>query len=381
MEFLTTEQGLLIKKVIAAGEIVHAISLDLREQVASEAIDHIKIGVQVKEQDQIFSRKIKTVYLSEQELGSTQSTVGQFLIIEFDETDEHGATLDFDPGTSLTFMRPLHYRLFIEGDIETIYGKKWQTPVAGMPISREQNPQVDRLLKKTFEYDDYSLNYRLFQPAVVNKSLPLIVFLHGAGERGLKNEVHVRSSEGVTTFVNEDFQKQHPCYILAPQSRSVETLDYYWTDPQRQTAVIQLIQHLIKKQPIDPQRIYLVGMSMGGIGTFAMIRNYPGLFAAGVPICGIANIQKIVSAPDAPTYATLNRADVLPFKDVPLWLFHGVDDPVISVKNSQTFYQLMKEMGSKNIHYTELAQGTGHASWIPAFQNKKMKEWLLAQSQ
>ena len=124
--------------------------------------------------------------------------------------------------------------------------------------------------------------------------------------------------------------------------------------------VLGLLEALEGEFSIDASRVYVAGQSMGGIGTWSYIIARPDLFAAAIPLCG---------AGDASRAAVIAK--------IPIWAFHGADDPTIPVKESRTMIAAIKQAGG-NPRYTEYP-GVGHEVWLKAFQEKGLVEWLFAQ--
>lgn len=230
-------------------------------------------------------------------------------------------------------------------------------------------------LFKAQEYTHESgkkLLYRFLEPSVEIKSgekFPLIIFLHGSGERGDNNKaqlVHVMKH-----FVSIKMRNKYPCYVMAPQCPKNE----WWTNATRQGAnfsweappsdieksIIALIDDLVKEKNIDPNRIYLMGLSMGGFGTWHMLAHYPDKFAAAVPICGGGDPTRVE-----------------PVVNVPTWVFHGADDPVVPPSMSRDMVKAIQEKGGNPI-YTEF-EGIKHNSWDYAFdENPFVYDWLFSQ--
>ncbi|MEN3041723.1 MAG: alpha/beta fold hydrolase [Fervidobacterium sp.] len=235
-------------------------------------------------------------------------------------------------------------------------------------------------LFKPFVYEDehVRLPYRLFVPNLINgQEYPLVIFLHGAGERGEDNERHITANEGATTWANPDFQEKYPCFVLAPQCPS----NGYWGTSFRVynemfklgpnsliAAVSLIIDQLIERFPIDKNRIYVTGLSMGGFGTIALLTLCPNKFAAGVIVCGGGNPRKMKE-----------------IFHIPLWFFHSEDDDIVPVEYSRALVQELRRLGAKEVRYTEYPAGymkslqiPPHASWIVAYNNSEMKEWLFS---
>jgi len=201
-----------------------------------------------------------------------------------------------------------------------------------------------------------NMRYGLFVPPSYNqeKKYPLVIYLHGSTD----------TTSWDLQWYHDPIQTNDPCFVLTPKSRVAHSgwgtswQKKHSKDMQKTMEVIALIR---KEFNIDPDRIYINGTSMGGFGTFSALTKEPGLFAAGFAICG---------GGDA------NNIDAL--VDVPLWLFHGSEDPVVPVDLSRNIFQAVRAAGGQTIRYTEYP-GIGHAAWEPAGKEPTRDAWLLAQ--
>lgn len=224
---------------------------------------------------------------------------------------------------------------------------------------------------KTYDSDLGALNYRLLSPdKTITEKVPVIVFLHGAGERGDNNQAQL--AHVMTEFVSAEARHQYPCYIIAPQCPKenwwVATpftgdWDIKWREKPSdiQTMVMSILEEVLKMPNADPNRIYIGGLSMGGMGTFDFIAHWPNKFAAAFPICGWGN----------PDYAEK-------IKQIPLWAFHGADDPVVPPSGSIKIVNALREVGGKPI--ITLYEGVKHNSWeLPFTENNLVFDWLFAQ--
>jgi predicted peptidase len=212
--------------------------------------------------------------------------------------------------------------------------------------------------------------YRLLAPAApaAGERYPLVVFLHGAGERGRDNEKQLKY---LPTWMAEPvLRERHPCFLLAPQCREGERwVDVSWADtkstPQSplttdMLAAVAAMQYVISHEAVDPARIYLTGLSMGGYGTWDLAARQPERFAAILPICGGGDEAT------APRLAKL-----------PIWCFHGDADTVVPVERSRTMIAAVRAAGGSP-KYSELP-GVGHDSWTPAYRDKAVLDWLFAE--
>lgn len=180
---------------------------------------------------------------------------------------------------------------------------------------------------------------------------PLVLFLHGAGERG-DNLDRVRQW-GPPKLVEEG--KQFPFILVSPQCPERD----WWTG-DFQTAVLNgLLDAIIAQYRVDENRIYVTGLSMGGYGAWRLAAEYPERFAAVVPICGGGDPE------EAPR-----------MKDVPVWAFHGGADKVVKPKESEAMVDALKACGS-DVRLTIYPE-VGHNSWTATYANPEVYEWLLS---
>ena len=245
-------------------------------------------------------------------------------------------------------------------------------PVLAMTLDAQMHAaDLDAYEARTFSSSEGELPYRLLIPADYDpaKKYPLVLFLHGAGERGNDNQkqlVHV-----VGTFVQPAARAKYPCFVVAPQCPGGELwCNTPWNvatvvqpdDPSKaMTLTMQLLDALQKEYSIDANRLYVMGLSMGGFGTWDAVTRYPGKFAAAVPMCGGGDTKK---------------AEVI--KDMPIWNFHGSSDGAVKVQLSRDMIAAIQAAGGKP-KYTEYP-GVGHNCWTPATQEPELLPWLFSKS-
>lgn len=220
-----------------------------------------------------------------------------------------------------------------------------------------------------------SMNYRVLLPENydADKKFPLVLFLHGAGERGADNLAQLRHGGGM--FTNPVNREKYPAIVLFPQCPA----ELYWpfdTRPDRGFSLGAfpesypispalsmakgLLDQYIDSGKVDTRRIYVIGLSMGAMGTFDLVCRYPELFAAAVPICGGVNPLR------------LKQATPVAFR-----IFHGDDDNVVPCENSRKAYEALKLYGAE-VEYIEFP-GVNHGSWTPAFNTPDFMEWIFNQ--
>ncbi|MFM9011222.1 MAG: dienelactone hydrolase family protein [Planctomycetota bacterium] len=229
----------------------------------------------------------------------------------------------------------------------------------------------ERKVAATEDGKPVEFRYRLMRPATVAADVkyPLVLFLHGAGERGSDNE---KQLEYLPTWLAEDARRQkYPCFALAPQCRTDRRwVEIDWSDkkslPQKpemtvdMTAAVAALDATMKTEPVDPGRVYLTGISMGGYGSWDLAARLPARFAAVIPICGGGD------------EATAGKLEGLP-----IWCFHGDADKAVPVERSRTMVEAVKAAGGK-VQYTEY-KGVGHDSWTPAYRDPATLDWLFGQ--
>jgi predicted peptidase len=196
------------------------------------------------------------------------------------------------------------------------------------------------------------LAYWLYLPddyLKVDKQWPLIMFLHGAGERGDNiNDVLLHGPPKLA-FQGQDF----PFIIISPQCP--ESMG--WKDKIDDLAA--LCDYISDTYSVDKSRIYITGLSMGGFGTWGLIAKYPDKFAAAAPICGGGDED---SGPI--------------LKNLPIWVFHGAKDKVVPMSQSQEMVDAIKEAGNENIKFT-VYPDADHDSWTETYNNPELYEWFL----
>lgn len=233
-----------------------------------------------------------------------------------------------------------------------------------------------------FKKDSYTskqgvLPYRILLPNNYNPNIkyPLIIFLHGSGERGTDNELQLK--HGASLFLKESVRNKYPAVVVFPQCAPDESWSNYkasningnWAIEfsskvdkiKHQELLKGLIKKLKKEFNLNENRFYIGGLSMGGMGTFDAIKNNPKTFAAAFSICGGANpaIAKRISKPS-------------------WWIFHGDADSVVPVQYSQQMYDSLKSQGA-DVKLT-IYPGVNHDSWTNAFAEPKLLEWLFSKS-
>jgi predicted peptidase len=249
-------------------------------------------------------------------------------------------------------------------------------PVAG--FVKAQNTSVYE--KHLYVWGQDTLPYRLLLPLNYNakKNYPLVLFLHGAGERGNDNEKQL--SHGGDHFLIDSIRKNYPAIVVFPQcatngfwsniivhndtANKKRTFEFPVAMPPKTDLklVMLLVAYLEKNYKIDTKRMYVGGLSLGGMGTYELLRNMPGKFAAAFAICGGADpvIAKQITKPS-------------------WWIFHGLKDDVVDPELSKNMAAALKDAGA-DVRIT-LYPEDGHNSWDDAFKEPQFFSWMFSHHQ
>jgi predicted peptidase len=238
------------------------------------------------------------------------------------------------------------------------------------------DPALKPFLRKEFAYGENILPYRILYPDNYDKSkkYPLILVLHGGGERGTDNDKQL--VHGSKLFLNDQNRKSYPAIVVFPQcpqdsywaaadiDRTTTpfkiTFDYTKTPQWPLVAANELVKKLANEEAVDKSRIYITGLSMGAMGTYESVYRYPNVYAAALPICGGGD-----------TSAYDKRV-----KKTAYWIFHGAADSVVDAKLSRDMVAKLKTLKVET-KYTEYP-GVNHNSWENAFAEGKFLEWMFA---
>ncbi len=223
-------------------------------------------------------------------------------------------------------------------------------------ISSNKHAKPSDSQKKCSFNITFQMEYLLFLPESyaqsTNQEFPLILFLHGAGERG--SDLDSVKRHGIPKIVetNPDF----PFITVSPQCPE----DSWWTSELH--TINGLIEEIVEKYQVDTSRIYLTGLSMGGFGTWSLASMYPERFAAIAPVCGGGEVRQILRS----------------LVEMPIWTFHGQKDDVIPFSRSEEIVTALKKHGS-SIKFTIYPEA-GHDSWTKTYDNPELYKWFLKHS-
>jgi predicted peptidase len=239
--------------------------------------------------------------------------------------------------------------------------------------SRAGDPfQVKSIRYTGGPYDDEKFEYRLLTPTKLEagKKYPLVVFLHGAGERGTDNKIQLKYLP--QPMATSSLQSAFPCFLLAPQCRSgKQWVNVPWGDKQstpmdetpshQLSIVVEMIKLTLAEQAVDRRRVYLTGLSMGGYGAWELAARYPDQFAAVAPICGGGDEHQAAKL------------------TMPIWAFHGDQDRAVPVGRTRGMVKAIRQAGNNKVKYSEFS-GVGHNSWLNAYRvDSGLLEWMFRQ--
>ncbi len=227
---------------------------------------------------------------------------------------------------------------------------------------------IEEMKGEVHEKDGKSLPFRWAKVGESEKPA-LVLFLHGAGERGSDNKAQLK--HGVSDLLKWISANDESAVVIAPQCNT----GVWWADlrgsykspkggklAEKQSAmmtmVFEVVDRLAKEQKVDPSRIYVTGLSMGGFGSFAAVARRPDFFAAAMPVCG---------GGDPSTAAQM--------KEVPFWVFHGDADKVVPLHASQVMVEALKK--EKAAVKLQVYPGVSHDSWTATYQNPEVWKWLF----
>ena len=221
------------------------------------------------------------------------------------------------------------------------------------------------------EYENETFNYRLLKPENIEegKKYPVVLFLHGAGERGDNNTAQLQY---LPEWISEpENRKKYPCFLIAPQCRTNKKwANVNWgekdSSPQpdmseQMQVALKILKTVTEKYPVDTQRVYLTGLSMGGYGSWDLACRQPEMFAAVAPVCGGGDERQAAK-----------------LVGVPVWAWHGDADPAVPVERSRKMIEAIKKAGGMP-KYTELPK-VGHNSWVQAYHGpENLLPWMFEQ--
>jgi predicted peptidase len=228
-------------------------------------------------------------------------------------------------------------------------------------------------LNRTVTLAHRGYRYQVYVPRSYTalESWPLILFLHGAGERG---EDGLRQTQIGLAAAIRCHVERFPAIVVFPQALT----DASWNTAEMSGLAIAAMQQTMRDFRVDPRRVYLTGLSMGGTGVWSIAARHPGLFAALAPICGALHFP---AAEGGAATSSANLARCANYArridTTPVWIFHGAEDPIVPVEYARQMAKALKARGCP-VLYTEYPQD-GHAIWDRVYADEDFCTWLFAQ--
>jgi len=248
------------------------------------------------------------------------------------------------------FLTPCHALIAAEPDIAPAADETSKAEASTADSALVNSNQLEKLFEKEITVTA-KYHYLLSLPAGYENSeqrWPLMLFLHGGGESG-ESLAKVKANGPPKLIAGNE--RAFPCIVVSPQSPGRGWNPDY---------LAALLDDICATYRVDPERIYLTGLSMGGYGTWMLAAAQPDRFAAIVPICGGGN-----------------PADADKLKGIPIWVFHGAEDKTVKLENSTKMVDALKAVGS-DVKFT-IYPGVGHDSWTETYANPELYDWLFAQ--
>ncbi|MCC6398463.1 MAG: prolyl oligopeptidase family serine peptidase [Bacteroidetes bacterium] len=247
--------------------------------------------------------------------------------------------------------------------------------LCAIPHSFAQGRVETGFLNRTLEIAGSMYRYQVYVPSgyTPTQAWPVIVFLHGAGERG--HDGLIQTQVGLGAAIRQNASR-YPAIVVFPQCPA----DSLWVGTPARAAMAAL-EKTQQEFRTDADRVYITGLSMGGNGTWYLAYRHPETFAAVVPICGwiqrdnpwVRNFEPVVTDDTTAPFQAVAKK----LARVPVWIFHGEADGAVPVDQSRQAAAALTAVGAP-VHYTELP-GTGHNSWDAAYNSEKFAAWLLGQ--
>jgi len=260
-------------------------------------------------------------------------------------------------------------------NLDKVFQLGLYTAVLSLTLNSGCAQEDTQFVSRKITIEEKIYNYQVFVPQnwESKEKWPVVVFLHGAGERGEDGISPTKEGIGpVIKKASHDF----PAIVIFPQCQRGR----WWTHPEMEFLVLQSLEKSISDFNGDSRKVFLTGMSMGGYGTWYLAAKYPRKFAALAPICGGVvppdGVKIPVDHPPVELSTDPYRTMANKIGKIPVWIFHGSEDPIVSVNESRAMAAALKDLGGV-VKYTEY-EGVGHNSWDKAYAEPNFFSWLLS---
>ncbi len=352
-------------------------------------------------------RTVVDAYTNSAPAFADRQKTGRFVILELDQNEPLASAAYNEGGFTRFYDLDGAYEVTQVGDI-----RSRSHTIEAQPAVTVSNSAVHKLIVDEYGAGVFTaavgktLPYRIFAPDIRgrHRRYPLVVTLHGYGESGTNNFSQIAGNQISVAFADPARQARHPAFVLSPQANPLNPATAgAWWDPTMQLAVIELVQQTLAENPaIDPDRVYLTGLSMGAFGSWGLLPEFHELFAGALLSAG-------ANGDEAAAVATLG--------EFPIWAVHSTDDFLVAYDQPGSSYRIFKALeaagypvtwsewsgllpdavqealaaeavgralatGSNHI-FTTFPAGTtplfSHGSWIPTYTNDVIIDWLYAQ--
>jgi len=254
-----------------------------------------------------------------------------------------------------------------------IKGAKWLAALTLLGAATASHAGGARFVASEVTVDGHRYPFQVFVPRdwSADRSWPVVLFLHGSGERGNDNEAQLK--QGLPPWL-EKHGTDFPAVVVAPQAPD----NTVWSGEVERAAVAAL-EKSIATYHGDRSRLYLTGLSMGGYGVWQVAVDHPGMFAAAAPICG--GIVGLDDMPELKVYGVPAHADPYAWvakrvKPTPVWIFHGAIDDQVPPADSRAMNKALSKAGDE-VRYTEFP-GVNHGSWVPTYDSPELWPWMFS---
>jgi len=250
----------------------------------------------------------------------------------------------------------------------------WMLPLCSSMESHLVAQMNETTEKMSTKVDGHQLSYLIQVPSgqPPSEGWPLLLFLHGYGECG--TDIDLVKVHGPPKRCHQ-IKALQQCIIVSPQCPK----NSWW----RVAPLKALLDEVIaQRSDINPKRIYVTGLSMGGYGTWSLLSQYPDYFTAALPICGGGNPLGLADLPSIDGNGIKNEfrpAGLKQAKGIPIWTFHGTDDPTVPISETQKLVDLLREAGAPHLKFTALKQVAHAGAWQKAYSDPSVWDWLFQQ--
>jgi predicted peptidase len=358
---------------------------------------------------QVRMRTVTRVYTNDEPAKAAAGEPGRFVIVEMVANEPGSATKYFTFPAFLNVLYPLEGAYSITQNAAITNGSGVVVlPVPTGPITNTGviTPVIDEFSRESYTSPNgRTVSYRFFQPKAyrdnpdAGEKYPLVLTLHGAGERGFDNHLPIVGNQIAYAFAKPERQSRNPAFVMSPQAPPGTAGAEGWTGADMQKALIEMVDRAVATYPIDPDRIYLTGLSMGSYGSWALLPENPHKFAGALLVTGAGDPTKMSRLTHLPIWATHSRDDTTVLYDTPVsdrslveaigaagapvvrgeWAGNLPEDEAEA--RAAALLAQARAIGSHTLfttYTTGTTPGSPHWSWVPTYLNDVMIDWLYS---